>query len=119
MTHGQPTPPPSGLERLIDQAREDLARRSSTAVTEIRVVEAAGVVWPDSSIGCPQPGMAYLQVPEDGARIVLEAEGTRFEYHYGGRHGLFLCDRAERPAGKDPDRPPMIDILDLPARNGR
>ena len=96
MTPDRPSQPASGLERLIDEARADLARRSSVPPETIEVVEAAGVVWPNSAMGCPQPGMAYLQVPSDGAKIVLEAAGRRYEYHYGGRRGLFLCEAAKR-----------------------
>ncbi len=96
MTPDRPSPPASGLERLIDQARADLARRSSVPPERITVAEAAGVVWPNSAMGCPQPSMAYLQVPSDGARIVLEADGRRYDYHYGGRRGLFLCEPMKR-----------------------
>jgi hypothetical protein len=95
MTHDRPSPPASGLERLIGQARDDLARRSSVPPDRIDVIEAAATVWPNSAMGCPQPGMAYLQVPSDGARILLEADGRRYAYHYGGRRGLFLCETAK------------------------
>jgi hypothetical protein len=96
MTPDRPSPPASGLERLIDQARTDLALRSSVAPERITVIEAVGVVWPNSAMGCPQPGMAYLQVPSDGTRIILEADGRRYAYHYGGRRGLFLCEATQR-----------------------
>lgn len=103
MTPDRPSPPASGLERLVEQARADLARRSSIPLERISVVEAAGVVWPNSAMGCPQPGMAYLQVPTDGSRIILEADGRRYDYHYGGRRGLFLCEPTKalprRPGG--------------------
>lgn len=101
-----PTPPRDDLQRLITEAREDLARRISVAVERIDVLEAAAVVWPDAGAGCPQPGMRYKQVPVDGARIRLRAEGRSYEYHSGGRRGLFLC---ERPAGAHRDRPPRRD----------
>lgn len=93
MTTDGPGPPASGLERLVEQAREDLARRLPATPGHIVLVEVSEMTWPDSSIGCPQPGMAYLQVRADGARIVLEADGRRYAYHYGGRRGLFLCEK--------------------------
>jgi len=108
----QPTQLPaatSGLESLIAQAKEDLAQRLALSVAEIKLVKAEAVVWPDASLGCPQPGMEYLQVPEDGALIVLQVEGTLYEYHNGGSRGLFLCERIY----KDPNPPPKIDIFNL------
>jgi hypothetical protein len=104
----QPTPPP-GMEFLIEKAREDLAQRLSIGLTQISLVEARAVVWPDSSLGCPQPGMRYLQVPEDGALIILQAQGIVYEYHNGGSRGLFLCEMVY----KDPYTPPKIDLHDL------
>ena len=103
------TPNTSALEGLIKKATEDLARRLSLSLTQITLVEARAVVWLDASIGCPQPGMAYAQVPEDGALIVLEAEGKRYEYHNGGKRGLFLCEMTY----KDPNPPPQIDLFNL------
>jgi hypothetical protein len=99
----------SGLEILIEKAKEDLAQRLSIAVTQIKLLEARGVVWPDSSMGCPQPGMRYKQVPYDGALIILEVEGDMFEYHVGGSRGLFLCEMVY----KDPNLPPKIDLTAL------
>lgn len=109
MTPSVPTPADTGLQSLIEKAKEDLAQRLSISMTEINLVEAKPVVWPDSSMGCPQPGMAYLQVPEDGALIVLQAEGNVYEYHNGGNRGLFLCEKIY----KDPNPPPQIDIFNL------
>jgi hypothetical protein len=112
MTPSLSTPGTSGLESLVKKATEDLAQRLSISLTQITLVEARAVVWPDASIGCPQPGMAYVQVPEDGALIVLEAEGKRYEYHNGGKRGLFLCEMIY----KDSSTPPQIDLFNLTPR---
>jgi hypothetical protein len=103
------TPSSSGLEILIEEAKKDLAQRLSISVAQINLVEARGVIWPNSSMGCPQPGMLYKQVPYDGALIILEVEGETFEYHVGGNRGLFLCEVIY----KDPNKPPQIDITTL------
>jgi hypothetical protein len=109
MNPSLPLPSASGLEGLIEKAKEDLAQRLSISVDQISLVEATGVVWPDSSMGCPQPDMKYLQIPEDGALIVLEVEGISYEYHNGGKRGLFLCEKKL----KNPSLPPKIDIFNL------
>jgi hypothetical protein len=105
----QPSQPSSGMEALIERAREDLAQRLSIAIAEISLVNAREVVWPDSSLGCPQPGMKYKQVPEDGALIILQAQETLYEYHSGGSREVFLCEKVFSL----PEKPPQIDITKL------
>lgn len=106
-----------GMQALVTKARQDLAQRLSISDSQIMLIEAQEVVWPDSSLGCPQPGMAYLQVPEDGARIIFEVDGSKYSYHTGGSLGLFLCEMVY----KDPYTPSQIDITTLtpvtPAKN--
>ena len=90
-TPTSPTPYGSDMEDLVIQAKEDLADRLSIPVDQIEVLEATSVVWPDASLGCPQPDMRYKQVPVDGVLIRLQAKGQVYEYHSGGSRGLFLC----------------------------
>ena len=97
------------MESLIEKAKEDLAQHLTVEISDISLVEAREVVWPDSSLGCPQPGMKYKQVPEDGALIVLQVQETVYEYHNGGSRGLFLCEKAFA----DPEKFPQIDITSL------
>jgi hypothetical protein len=87
-----PSPPPE-LHGLVDRARADLARRLSIDVAAIDLLEVREVVWPDASLGCPQPGMAYIQVLQDGTLIRLAAEGAEYAYHSGGNQESFLCEQ--------------------------
>ncbi len=103
-----PTADPS-LQNLIDEAKSDLAQRLEIPIHQIILVEAKEVVWPDSSLGCPQPGMVYKQVPEDGALIILQVSDKNYEYHIGGNRGVFLCEKL--PENSDKIIP--IDITKL------
>jgi hypothetical protein len=85
----------AGLEPLISLAVADLAERLSIATTEITLVSAEAVVWPDASLGCPQPDMLYRQVPVDGALIILQAGEREYAYHSGGSREPFLCEQEE------------------------
>ena len=89
-----PDPVEPGLEGLANRAREDLARRLSIPVEQIEVLESKSVVWPDGGLGCPEPEMAYTQVPVEGVLIRLRAEGRVYSYHGGEGRPLFLCERA-------------------------
>ena len=50
------------------------------------------VTWKDGSLGCAERGSMYTQALVDGQRIVLEADGSRYEYHSGADGSPFLCE---------------------------
>jgi len=84
----------------VNQVIRDLAERLAIDENQIEVLEVKSVVWPDASLGCPKPGMAYKQVPQDGILIRLEAEGRSYEYHGGGGREPFLCETGLHPPTK-------------------
>ncbi len=84
------------LKPLVDAAVGDLAQRLRIPATEVCVVDARSVVWPDGSLGCPRPGMLYPQVLQDGVFIRLQAQGRAHAYHGGGSRAPFLCDSPDR-----------------------
>jgi len=98
-----------GLQPVVDLALDDLAERLAIEAAQIVVIEVKEVVWPDASLGCPQPGMAYIQVPQDGLLIRLVVEGREYAYHSGGIHDPFLCE----PAPTYKDTPPKLDLDDF------
>ena len=109
MTPPSPTTADAGLQNLIDKAVVDLANRLSIPATEITLLDATSMVWPDASLGCPQPGMAYAQVPEDGLLIRLQVGDQIYPYHSGGLRDPFLCETIL----KDPNPLPKIDFFNL------
>ena len=79
---------------LLTQAQSDLAERLNVAPEKITIVEAESVMWPDSSLGCPQPGMMYAQVITPGYRFVLEHDNQQYDYH-AGNGVVVLCEQEE------------------------
>jgi len=75
-----------------ERAQEALADFLGISSGEVKVIEVEEVEWPDTSLGCPQPGMVYAQVIVPGWRVVMKAGGKIYEYHFGGGHGV-LCDQ--------------------------
>ncbi len=71
----------ANLPAPVVAAIADLARHLSIPAEQITVVHLEGVTWPDTSLGCPQPGMAYAQVLVEGYKVILEAANRRYEYH--------------------------------------
>jgi hypothetical protein len=98
-----PAPADPVMHSLIDEAKADLAQRLSLSVEQIILLEAVRVVWPDSSLGCPEEGTAYAQVLTPGYLIRLEANGQEYEYH-ASRSTVFYCQNPSPPvAGTPPD----------------
>lgn len=89
-------PLPSGTPAELSPARwqailDDLARRGVTGTPEVVSVEA--VTWPDSSLGCPSPGVAYTQALVDGMRVVVSVDGQQYDYRFGSGDQPKLCTR--------------------------
>ncbi|MGA9349783.1 MAG: hypothetical protein WBW48_13395 [Anaerolineae bacterium] len=89
---------PAGSETAIALAKEDLAGRLGVALEKITALEVEAVEWPDTSLGCPQPGRMYAQVITPGYRIILKVGGERYEYHSDneGRQLVLCQDDRER-----------------------
>jgi hypothetical protein len=91
------------LAAEIDAAMVDLASRLPDD-TLIGVIAAHELTWPDGSLGCPEPGMAYTQALVEGYRIELVAGTDAYEYHGARGTAPFLCEDAasdEAPTGSD------------------
>jgi hypothetical protein len=97
MTPSLPTPADPGLQSLIEKAKEDLAQRLAISVTQINLVEVAEVEWSDSSLGCPQAGMDYLQVITPGHLIRLEVNAQLYEYHSNRDTYFVYCENQNPP----------------------
>lgn len=96
-----PVPPaaPSGLDAVVALARADVARRSGLPEDSIGIESAEVVIWPDGSLGCPEPDLLYTQALVPGYRVVLRAGGVRYDYHASRRGEPSLCPegRAQSP----------------------
>ncbi|GEM_PF-3109143 len=79
-------------KEVVKKAVAQLASLTQVSRGAITIVEVRERVWPDSSLGCPKPGMAYIQIPHEGYSILLEAEGRLYRFHSGTEGEPFLCD---------------------------
>jgi len=77
----------------VRAAIADLAAKRKVASDKIQVVSAEAVDWPDTSMGCPQPGMFYAQVIVQGFRIVLSIDGQQVTYHTDRQGHVGTCPK--------------------------
>jgi len=76
----QPTDPGSVARRVV-------AEFLSVPITEVTLISLEAQDFNNSSLGCPEPDMAYQQVVTPGYRASIEAEGRRFDVRVAGGHG--------------------------------
>ena len=77
----------------VQLAVQDLAQRLQIDKTQIEVLEVRKVIWPDASLGCPEPGVMYAQMQVEGQLIRLRARGHMYFYHKGGTQSPLLCQQ--------------------------
>lgn len=80
------------LQEIVSLVTDDLNQRIGIAVENIHLLELESIEWPDSGLGCGQPGEVYLPVLTPGYRIALEADGQRYVYHTNTSNSFILCD---------------------------
>ncbi len=76
---------------LIGVAQRALGQQLNLPTRRIEAVEIQPVIWPDSSLGCPQLGAQYQQTQVNGYRIVLRAGQNTYIYHTDFDR-VFLCN---------------------------
>ena len=86
-------PVPSGADAATRAAINDLAAKRQVAPEAVQVVSISQFDWPDTSLGCPQPGMFYAQIIVEGYKIILSAGGQQVEYHADQRGRVVTCSK--------------------------
>lgn len=79
------------MEEALARVKADLASRLGVTKDEISLVNAVAVTWNDTSLGCPEKGMMYTQVLTPGYRIILEVDGTQYDYRTDDLGYFILC----------------------------
>ena len=86
----------SSLEsQLVEQATALVQAEVGAQAAVVELVSIEAVNWPDSSLGCPQPDMAYAQMITPGYRIILQHSGQHYEFHAANQPGSepIRCER--------------------------
>jgi len=98
---GHIAPVNTDLQSIVRAALDDAARRTGHDASTLKVVSSEAVDWPDGSLGCPEPGMAYTMALVPGYRIRIQAGDSVLDYHANRRGHLILC-----PPGRSGDPAP-------------
>jgi hypothetical protein len=104
----RPTVAPSGAPvtgevpaEVMAAVTADLSARTGKDAAAATVTKAEAVTWPDGSLGCPQPGVMYTQIVTPGYQVILELDGTTYDYRVSGEGTTIRLCEGLKPAGGD------------------
>jgi len=86
-------------------ARRLVAESMSLPLDQVVLISVEQQDFSDSSLGCPSPGMSYQQVITPGHKVLVEADGRRFDVRVTGAYGK-ICHRRKPGAPREPPGPP-------------
>lgn len=91
--------PPDMLEGVI----ADAASGAGVDPSDVEVITAEAVTWPDGALGCPQPDQMYTQALAPGYRVVVEIDGEELHFHASESGEFAFCADPQPPvdAGAD------------------
>ncbi len=104
-TQSPDTPLSADMRQMLDRAIAHLASDLGVAENTISLVLSDSVIWNDGSLGCPQPGVEYIQVLIEGYRFVLESDGIQYELHTDTRSTVVRCPSVNPDMPSNTDRP--------------
>ena len=83
----------SAYPSVVQLAATNLAKELNIAPDQIEIRSVEQREWSDSSLGCPEPGRAYMQVITPGYRVILFANGREYEYHTNMQNMAIRCPK--------------------------
>jgi hypothetical protein len=100
----EPAKPLTDVERAAAHVAIDtLSAELGIDKDQVFVDTVRAVEWRDSSLGCPQPGVAYLDVISQGHRVLLRVDGQVHAVHEAGNRA-FVCVQTKAMGGITPQR---------------
>ncbi len=82
---------PADAATAVANARAALAAAAGLDPATISVGTVTPAEWPNSALGCEQPGRAYIEVITPGYVVELIHGSTRTLYHAGRSAGAVTC----------------------------
>jgi len=85
-----------------DIARQLVGQTLGVPAQAVQVVSSTPREFPDTSLDCPAPDLAYAQVLTPGHVVIVETEGRRFDVRVAGASGRICHRRKGSPSAPPP-----------------
>lgn len=100
----------NGNEQAVAEAALGIASEYLRVSQEaLEVISVQAVDWPDSSLGCPQPGRSYLQVITPGHKALVR-HGERVVPVHMAKASGFVCEPESGQAGPMELKPRILRL---------
>lgn len=86
-----PTPLPPEAAAAVDAATQAAVTHLGVSPDQLQVRQVQAQQWPDSSLGCPEPGQQYSQIVTPGFLVMITSGPHELEYHTDMRSRVVLC----------------------------
>lgn len=96
----QPAHPPGSPAAIAAAA---IAQQTGGLADDVVIRSVEAIDFGDSSLGCPEPGMAYLQVITPGYKVDAVLAGRSFDVRVAGKRGV-ICEPRAAPDSANPQR---------------
>ena len=90
-------------QAAIDLALRTVSEKTPVSQDSVSHLRIRSVEWPDSSLGCPEPGVEYLQRVIPGYLVSFNAEQRLYTVHVGDNQAV-VCDRFNDMMAKRQER---------------
>ena len=80
-------------QKMVTLVTQHLAQQLAIPVDQIVVSNVQPVIWRDAGLGCPKPGVDYIQVETPGYNILLKAGGEPYAYHTDESKRFVQCNQ--------------------------
>ena len=82
---------PQVPEAILNSILKEAAKLANVPPQELVIVRAEAVVWNDGSLGCPEPGMEYMQALINGYWVVIRAARQTYDFRLDRGGSFRLC----------------------------
>lgn len=96
-----PSPSPWPVEDITEAAAGYLAEQLDVPREDVSMVSIVSETWPDTSLGCPEPGKMYAQVVTEGYIVTFKVGDGWHEVHVDqALDNIVICkpEQKEGPA---------------------
>jgi len=87
------TPPNEATSKMVTLVIQHLAKKLGIGADQVNISDVKPVIWRDAGLGCPKPGVDYIQMETPGFNIRLEAGGQTYNYHTDQTKRFVLCNK--------------------------
>jgi len=102
-------PPQGDQNAIITAAIAALATQLGVPTTQITYVSSMPTEWNDSSLGCPQRGVAYAQVITPGYIVTLTSGSSTYSVHTDLNGMAVICQPGGSTTGGDVLADPIVE----------